>query len=87
MTSFALPLVQVSREGLATTVWGQVRPGTGARRYLLQRRVGASWRTTGGPGTTTARGYLTRTVRAGPGVQLRLYDPATRRASPVLVIS
>ena len=40
MASFALPLVQVVRKGPATTVWGQVRAGQGARGYVLQRRVG-----------------------------------------------
>ena len=35
---------------------------------------------------TTARGYLTRTLRADKGTRLRLYDPATKRASPALII-
>jgi hypothetical protein len=86
LAAFSLPLVQVARRGLATTVWGQVRPGNGARRYVLQRRVGARWTSVGAAGRTTARGYLTRTVRAGKGARLRLYDPATRRASPAVVV-
>ena len=29
LAAFSLPLAQVGRQGVATTVWGQVRPGTG----------------------------------------------------------
>jgi hypothetical protein len=87
MASFALPLAQVGRKGAATTVWGQVRSGEGARRYVLQRRVAGGWSAVGGPGTTSARGFFTRTVRADKGTQLRLFDPAARRASPTLVVT
>lgn len=87
LSSFSLPLVQVSRTGSATTVWGQVRPGSGSRAYVLQRRAGAGWARVGSAGLTTARGYFTQTIRAGRGAQLRLYDPATRRASPTLVVT
>ena len=86
LAAFSLPFVQVARSGQATTVWGQVRPGKGARSYLLQRLVGGRWKAVGSSATTTARGYLTRTVRADRGVRLRLYDPSTRRASPALVV-
>lgn len=87
LASFSLPLAQLSRTGLATRLWGQVRPGTGARAYVLQRRSGTRWVGVGGGGETNARGYFTRTVRAGRGTRLRLYDPATRRASPALVVT
>lgn len=87
MASFSLPFVQLARTGLATTLWGQVRPGTGIRAYALQRRAGGRWVGVGGGGETNARGYFTRTVRAGQGTQLRLYDPATRRSSPTLVVT
>jgi hypothetical protein len=87
MRSFELPLAQVRRKGTATTVWGQVRPGTGARKYLLQRRVDGRWTPVGGPGTTSGRGYFTRTVRADKGTQLRLFDPSSRHASPTLVVT
>ena len=86
LAAFSLPLVQVERNGMATTVWGQVRPGKGARRYVLQRRVGEQWKPMGATGTTTTRGFLTRTVRAAKGTRIRLYDPATRRSSPSLVV-
>ena len=86
LVAFSLPLVQVSRRGLSTTVWGQVRPGNGARSYVLQRLVGDQWKAVGSGARTTSRGYLTRTLRADKGTRLRLYDPATRRASPPLVV-
>lgn len=85
--SFSLPLAQVSRTGSATTVWGQVRPGNGARAYVLQRRVGSAWVRVGSGGRTTAGGFFTRTIRAEQGAQLRLYDPATRRASPTMIVT
>jgi hypothetical protein len=87
MASFALPLVQVGRTGLATTVWGQVRVGDGVRAYALQRRVAGRWASVGGVGQTSARGYFTRTVRADRGTQLRLLDPESGRASPTLVVT
>jgi hypothetical protein len=86
MSAFSLPLVQVVRRGAATTLWGQIRPGTGARPYVLQRLVGENWAAVGSGATTTARGYITRTVRADKGARLRLYDPATKRSSPALVV-
>jgi hypothetical protein len=87
MASFALPLAQVVRKGIATTVWGQVRPGTGTRTYVLQRRVGGRWSPVGVPGTTSARVYFTSTIRDDKGTQLRLFDPDTSRASPTLVVT
>jgi hypothetical protein len=86
LAAFSLPLVQVSRRGLTTTVWGQIRPGNGARPYVLQRLVGATWKAVGSGARTTGRGYVTRTVRADKGTRLRLYDPATKRTSPALIV-
>ena len=60
--SFSLPFTQVSRRGVRTVLWGQVRPGNGRQRYILQQFRGGKWRTVGGARRTTARGYLTRTV-------------------------
>ncbi|MCZ7587991.1 MAG: hypothetical protein M5U27_03855 [Gaiella sp.] len=87
LAAFSLPLAQVSRKGSATKVWGQVRPGQGPRAYVLQRRAGAAWARVGAGGQTSARGFFTRTIRAERGAQLRLYDPATRRASPTLIVT
>ena len=81
-----LPLTQVSRKGPTTIVWGQVRPGSGAQRYVLQQRRGSVWTAIGGSQLTSANGSLTRTVTASPGVQLRLWYPARRLASPPLIV-
>jgi hypothetical protein len=81
-----LPLTQVSRRGRRTTLWGQVRPGDGRQRYALQVQVGARWVTLGGTRTTSSRGYLRRAVAAQKGAKLRIWYPARRLASPVLVV-
>ena len=86
LAAFSLPLVQVGRRGTSTTVWGQVRPGNGSRPYVLQRLVGVQWTAVGSGMRTTTRGYLTRTLQADKGTRLRLFDPATKRASPPLIV-
>jgi hypothetical protein len=81
-----LPLAQVSRDGLTTTLWGRVRPGAGRQRYVLQRFQAGGWRSVGGVRSTGARGFLTRTLRAAPGTRVRLSYPAERVVSPALVV-
>jgi hypothetical protein len=81
-----LPLAQVSRRGARTTVWGQVRPGDGRQRYALQVRLRGRWVSLGGTRTTSARGYLKRTVSARKGAKLRIWYPARRVASPTLAV-
>jgi hypothetical protein len=51
---------------------------------LTQR--GDQWKAIGSGTQTTSRGYVTRTLRADKATRLRLYDPATKRASPPLII-
>jgi hypothetical protein len=41
----------------------------------------------GTAGQTNTRGYFTRTIAADLGAQVRLVDPATRRASPTLIVT
>ncbi|HXG75357.1 MAG TPA: family 1 glycosylhydrolase [Gaiellaceae bacterium] len=79
-----LPLAQVGRRGSRVVLWGQVRPGEGPQRYLLQLRRGGVWRAVGGVRLTDARGYLARTVVAPRGTQARLVAPRYRAASPPL---
>ena len=81
-----LPLAQVSRRGLRTVVWGQVRPEEGRQRYVLQQFRDSGWRAVGGVRTTGSRGFLRRTLRAGQGAKLRIWYPRDRVASPLLVI-
>jgi hypothetical protein len=80
--AFGLPLVQVSRRGLRTVVTGQVRPGSGRRRYELQRWTGSAWRPVGGVFRTTPTGRFTRVVRAGAGDELRISTPVVTYSSP-----
>jgi hypothetical protein len=81
-----LPLAQISRQGATTRIWGQVRPGKGSQRYVLQQRRGDVWRAVGGVRTTSPRGYLEVPLRAGKGTKLRLWYPQERIASPPLVV-
>jgi hypothetical protein len=84
--AYALPFAQVSRRGARTTVWGQVRPRTGAQPYRLQQWHGAHWRWVGGTRLTTRAGFVRRGVTAGLGARLRLWSPRDRRYSPILIV-
>ena len=84
--AFALPLAQVSRSGSRVAVWGMVRPGSGARSYVLQVKSGAGWRTLA-RGRTTAGGAFSRTVTAARGASIRLLAPALRSAGATLRLS
>ena len=55
-----LPLAQVSRVGLRTALWGQVRSGSGRQRYVLQQFWSGRWRSVGGVRQTDSRGFLSR---------------------------
>jgi hypothetical protein len=82
-----LPLAQVSRTGLRTVLWGQVRLGRGSQRYVLQQFQDGRWRSVGGIQGTTPRGFLRRTVRAGSGAIFRLWHPSGGIVSPLLRVS
>jgi hypothetical protein len=82
-----LPLAQVSRTGVRTVLWGQVRSGRGPQRYVLQEFKDGGWRSVGGVATTRANGFLTRTVQAGRGATFRLWHPLGGVVSPSLRVS
>ncbi|HEY3542501.1 MAG TPA: hypothetical protein VGK79_08160 [Gaiellaceae bacterium] len=84
--SFPLPLAELSRRGTRVALWGQVRPGSGKRAYLLQVKRGSSWRTVA-RGSTAGNGALARTISAAHGTRVRVYSPALGYASPALVLS
>jgi hypothetical protein len=86
LAAMRLPLAQVKRQGSQTTLWGQVRPGDGAQRYSLQRKLRGTWVTLGGPQMTDRRGFIRRTVSAGKGQQIRLWYFEQRVASPPLTV-
>jgi hypothetical protein len=83
-SAYALPFAQVSRRGVRTTVWGQVRPGSGRQRYRLQQLRDGHWRWLGGTQLTTRGGFLRRVVTAGQGSRLRIWSPRDRRYSTIL---
>lgn len=82
-----LPLAQVSRVGVRTVLWGQVRSGKGPRQYVLQQFRDGGWRSVGGVAKTTANGFLSRAVQAGKGATFRLWDPSGAVVSPLLRVS
>ncbi|HXF98748.1 MAG TPA: hypothetical protein VNJ46_09085 [Gaiellaceae bacterium] len=86
LAATALPLAQVARRGSRTVVWGQVRPGEGRQRYVLQRLAASRWVAIGPAARTSPRGYFVRTVTAPKGAKLRVWYPAQRLASPPLVV-
>jgi polysaccharide biosynthesis protein PslG len=86
LSATMLPLTQVTRKGSRTTVWGQVRPGSGPQAYVLQHRVGGAWTAVGGTRTTTTRGYFRRVIAASKGSRVRIWYPSRRLASATLVV-
>jgi hypothetical protein len=84
--AYMLPIAQQARKGNRTTIWGQVRPGSGRRLYKLQRLVGRSWASVGGYQLTNSRGTYLRVVNARKGTRFRVYWPADKRTSRVIVI-
>src|SRR5436190_5406814 len=84
--AYALPFAQVARKGNRTTVWGQVRPRTGAQPYRLEQYRSGRWSWLDGTRLTTRAGYLRRVVSAGRGVRLRLWSPRDRRYSAVVTV-
>ena len=84
--AFALPFAQVSRRGTRTTVWGQVRPRTGAQPYRLQQWRSGHWSWVGGARLTTNAGFLRRVVTADRGARLRIWSPRDLRYSTVLTV-
>lgn len=83
--SFMLPLVQVGRRGVTSTLWGQVRPRSGPQPYVLQRRSNGRW-VGGGVAVTGERGFFTRVVFAPKGSRFRIWSLLDDTYSPVLVI-
>ena len=85
--AYALPLAQVSRSGARTVIWGQVRPGSGARPYVLQRFAAGRWVALGGTARTSASGTFTRTVTLPRGALVRVTSLDAGNASPALALS
>jgi hypothetical protein len=84
--AYPLPLAQVSRRGVFTILWGQVRPHHGKRPYKVQEFRAGGWQWLGGTRRTNARGFLQLTVRAGNGAKFRVWSQLDRAFSAVLVV-
>jgi len=84
--AYALPFAQVSRRGNRTTVWGQVRPRSGAQPYRLQQFRNGRWGWVGDVRLTTRSGFFRRVVVAGRGARLRVWSVRDRRYSTVLTV-
>jgi hypothetical protein len=84
--SFMLPIAQAARRGSRTSIWGQVRPGSGPRRYQLQRLASEVWSPVGRPALTDEGGSYTRVVRAGKGARFRIvWLPTTIASRPIVI--
>lgn len=83
--AFSPPLAEVARRGRLAMLWGQIRPGTGSRPYVLQRLSGGRWVSLGGTAHTGPGGTLRRTVAVARGTRLRLWSPQLRYAGAALV--
>jgi len=85
--AFALPLAQMSRHGNRTVLWGQVRPGSGRRPYVIQRWTGRRWVDIGSVKRTGAGGTFRTTVTVRRGTKVRLRATGVAFASPLLVVA
>ena len=85
--AYPLPLAQMSRSGSNVSLWGQVRPGSGARAYVLQRSQGGRWVALGAVQRTGSSGTFRRVVRVPPGTAVRIWAPQLRLASPALTLT
>ena len=84
--AFPMPLAQVSRRGLRTVVWGQLRPGAGKQSYRLRVRRGGRWAWSGGTRRTNARGFFSVAVSAGRGAAVQVWCPRTKTYGTALAI-
>jgi hypothetical protein len=87
LQAFRLPFAQVSRTGLRTVVWGQLRGGPGRQPYRLEQYRDGRWATVGGTLLTGVAGFFKRTVRAAPGSQLRVFAARQQLDSLPLTVS
>lgn len=85
--AFALPLAQVSRSGTRAILWGQIRPGSGQRTYVVQTYSGGTWRAVGSPAHTNAAGAFSATVSLPRGALVRVWSAQVGYACPALSLS
>jgi hypothetical protein len=84
--SFRLPIAEATRRGRRTTIWGQVRPGSGRRQYVLQRQSAGRWLPVGRPALTDGRGSYRRVVYASVGSRYRILWLPSNTASRAITV-
>ena len=85
--AYPFPLAEVSRSGSNVALWGQIRPGSGARQYVLQRSTGGAWVAVGSVQRTATGGSFRRVVALAPGTRVRIFAPQLHLASPPLALT
>jgi hypothetical protein len=86
LTSFMLPIAEEARRGRRTTIWGQVRPGSGRRSYMLQRLARGRWGAVGPPALTGRDGSYERIVYSARGERYRIeWMPANTFSLPLVI--
>jgi hypothetical protein len=70
--AFALPVTIERRGPDGVTLWGQIRPGSGRRSYVLEKLRAGAWTPLGGAKKTGVRGVFVRTVVAVSGTRFRV---------------
>ena len=68
-------------------LWGQVRPGSGARPYVIQRWTGHGWANVGTVKRTGAGGTFRTTVNVRAGTKVRLHSSKVLFSSPAMVVT
>jgi len=85
--AFALPLAQISRRGTRTELWGQVRPGSGRRPYVIQRLHRGRWVNAGGTGRTGVGGTFRVTLNLARGTRVRVRSSQVPWPSPAMAVT
>lgn len=80
-TAFRLPLEQVARTADHVTLWGQIRPRSGAQPYRLRVLRDGRWSWLGDIRWTDTRGFFSVTVRAKRGSLVKVFSPRDRSYS------
>jgi hypothetical protein len=79
---FELPFAEMGRDGLRTSVWGQIRDGRrGRSSYQLEVLHRNVWEPVGHPRLTNDAGVFVRTIRLKRGALLRIRSPRQHRFS------
>ncbi len=84
--AFRLPFASVPGTSGKTTLWGQIRAGSGQRSFVLEQLVGGRWKSVGGTRHTDSAGFFQVTVRVGKGTRFRFHSLRDGAYSPTLTV-